>query len=545
MFGAITLLTLAIGIGANTAIFSVVESVLLKPLPYPHPEQLVSIMHTAPGIHVADLSTAPSNYFVYRDESRTFQDVGLFRMDTVSVTGLAEPEQVRCVVVTDGFLPMLGVPPAMGRWFTRKDDSPGSPDTVMLTWGYWRRKFGADPAVIGRRIMADAKAREVIGVMPERFRFLDADPALIVPFQFDRSTTYLGNFSYRGLGRLKPGATVAQASADVARMIPILWDRFPAPPGMSVNMFLGARLAPRLRPLRQYVIGDVGSTLWVLMGTIGMVLLIACANIANLLLVRTEGRQQELAIRAALGAGRGRLAVELFAESLTLAAVGGVLGLGLARAALQLLVKLAPAGLPRLGEIGIDLPVLLFALAISLVSGLLFGSLPVVRYAGSRLAQTLRGGGRTASQSRERHRARNVLVVVQVALALVLLVSSGLMIRTSRALLRVQPGFTNPAELQTLQISLPNASVPDERVATVQEELVREIAAVPGVTGIGLSSTLPMDGNFSFDPIAAEDRRYAENQVPPIRRFKLGTNGATELAIRRPPPWISNARSGR
>src|SRR5271157_3847450 len=178
MFTAITLLTLAIGIGANTAIFSVVESVLLKPLPYPHAERLVSIMHKAPGINIAELSAAPSNYFVYRDENRTLQDVGLFRMDTMSVTGLAEPEQVQCLVVTDGILPILDVPPALGRWFTRKDDSPGSPDTVMLTWGYWRRKFGADPAVIGRRITVDAKAREVIGVLPERFRFLDEDPAI-------------------------------------------------------------------------------------------------------------------------------------------------------------------------------------------------------------------------------------------------------------------------------------------------------------------------------------------------------------------------------
>jgi predicted permease len=520
MFSAITLLTLAIGIGANTAIFSVIESVLLKPLPYPNADQLVSILHKAPGINLPELPSSPSTNFVYRDQSRTFQDVGLFGMDTMSVTGLAEPEQVRCLMVTDGILPIFGVPPALGRWFTRKDDTPGSPDTVMLTWGYWKRKFGGDPAVIGRRIVVDAKAREIIGVMPERFRFLDADPALIAPLQFDRSKTHLGNFSYPGLGRLKPGATIAQASADVARMIPIVNASFPPPGGFGPRMFEQARLGPRLQPLRQFVIGDVGSTLWVLMATIGMVLLIACANIANLLLVRTEGRQQELAIRAALGAGRGRLALELLAESLTLAIAGGLLGLLLARAALRLLVAMAPAGLPRLGEIGIDLPVLLFAFAISLVSGLLFGFLPVLKYAGSRLSQTLRGGGRTASQSRERHRARNVLVVVQVALALVLLVSSGLMIRTSRALLRVQPGFTHPAEIQTVQISVPDAEVPDARVAPLDEELARNIAAVPGVASVGLSSHLPMDGTGSFDPVFAEDRRYAEGELAPIRRYK-------------------------
>jgi predicted permease len=518
MFTAITLLTLAVGIGANTAIFSVVESVLLKPLPYPHPEQLVSIMHRAPELHIADLPSAPGNYFVYREESRTFQDVGLFNMYRMTVTGQGNPEQVGTLVVTDGVLPILGVPPALGRWFTRKDDTPGSPDTVMLMWGYWRRRFGGDPSVIGRRIMVDGKAREVIGIMPETFRFLDAQPALIAPLQFDRAKLHLGNFSYPGIGRLKPGVSVAQATADVERMVPIVVRSFPAPEGFAASVFEGIR--PNLKTLRQFVIGDVGSTLWVLMATIGMVLLIACANIANLLLARTEGRQHELAIRAALGAGRGRLAAELFAESLTLAVIGGALGLALARAAVDLLRAMAPAGLPRLPEIGIDVPVLVFAFGLSLLSGVLFGFLPVLKYAGTRLNQALRGSGRTSSQSRERHRARNVLVVVQVALALVLLVGSGLMIRTSRALLRVQPGFTRPAELQTLQISLPDAAVPDAQVAAVQEDLVRNVAAIPGVASVGLVNDLPMSDNSSFDPVFAEDRRYAEGEIPPMRRFK-------------------------
>ncbi len=518
LFTAITLLTLAVGIGANTAIFSVIESVLLKPLPYPHAEQLVSVRHSAPALNMTDLSSSPGDYFIYREQGRTFQDVGLFNMDTMSVTGQGDPEQVRVLDVTDGVLPILGVPPALGHWFSLKDDSPGSPDTVMLMYGYWRRKFGADPSVIGRRIMVDGKAREVIGVMPERFRFLDADPALITPMQFDRAKLHLGNYSYEGIGRLKPGVTLAQASADLERLEPIWLRSFPPPPGFSTVVFAG--IHPNLKTLRQFVVGDIGSTLWVLMATIGMVLLIACANIANLLLARTEGRQQELAIRAALGAGRGRLAAELFAESVTLAVMGGVLGLLLAEGALSLLTSMAPAGLPRLGEIGIDLPVLLFALAVSLFSGLLFGFLPVLKYAGARISQTLRAGGRTASQSRERHRARNVLVVVQVALALVLLVSSGLMIRTSQALMRVRPGFTNAAEIQTLEISIPDAAVPDARVAPMEEDLVRRVAAIPGVRSVALVNGLPMNNNGSFDPVFAEDKRYAEGEMAPIRRYK-------------------------
>ena len=523
MFTAITLLTLALGIGANTAVFSVIESVLLKPLPYPHPEQLVSIMHQAPEFHLPHLPSSPSTYFTYREHGRVFQDVGLFTMDTMSVTGLAEPEQVNCLFVTDGVLPILGVPPELGRWFSRADDSPRSPDTVVLMWGYWQRRFGGDPSVIGRRIMVDAKAREVIGVMPKRFRFLDADPAMIAPLQFDRAKQHLGNFSYGGIGRMKPGVSVAQATADIARMKPIWLSSFPPPPGFTMQGF--ASVNPDIGTLQKYVVGDVGGTLWVLMATIGMVLLIACANVANLLLVRAEGRQQELAIRAALGAGWGRLATELLSESFTLALIGGLLGLGLARAALALLVKMAPAGLPRLGEIGIDVPVLLFALAVSVISGLLFGFLPVIKYAGSQLGIALRGGSRTASQSRERHRAKNVLVVVQVALALVLLVSAGLMIRTFRALLQVQPGFLNPAQIQTLQISIPDAQVPDAQIPHQQEELVHRVEAVPGVRSVALVSHLPMDNNGSFDPVFAEDKRYGEGELAPIRRYKYISPG--------------------
>ena len=523
MFSAVTLLTLAVGIGANTAIFSVVESVLLKPLPYPHPEQLISVMHKAPALDFPQMPMSPSTYLTYRENNRTLQEIGMFTGGTMSVTGHGDPEQVRCLFVTESVLPVLGVQPGIGRWFTAHDAAPGSPDTVVLMWGYWQRKFGGDPSLIGRRIMVDGKAREVIGVMPERFRFLDDTSVMFAPLGFERAKLHLGNFSFPGIARMKPGVTLAQVLADVNRMKAIWLRSWPPPPGFSVQAF--SVVDPELKTMRDFVIGDIGSTLWVLMATIGMVLLIACANIANLLLARTEGRQQELAIRAALGAGKGRLALEMFAESVTLAVIGGSLGLALAGGALLLLRTMAPAGLPRLDEIGIDVPVLLFAFAISLFSGLLFGFVPVLKYAGTRIAETLRAGGRTASHSRERHRSRNALVVVQVALALVLLVSSGLMIRTSLALLRVQPGFTDPAHIQSVQISLPGATTPAERVPTVQESLVRKIEAIPGVTSVALNTDLPMDGSGSFDPVYAEDHRYAEGEVPPLRRYKFISPG--------------------
>jgi predicted permease len=330
-FTTVTLLTLAVGVGANTAIFSVLEGVLLKPLPYSHPEELVAIQLTAPGINMKELEPSPSTYFILREQSRTFQDVGLYMSYSVNITGSGEPEHVLDLAVTDGVLPILGVSPLLGRLFTWQDDFPGGADTVMLTYGYWRRRFAGDRAVIGKTITVDGKLRQIIGVLPQDFRFRDQrDLALLLPLTFNRSKTFLGNYSYGGVARLKPGVTLAQANADMARMLPIVEQSFPPPPGFSLKMFDDARIAPDLRPLKQDVVGDVGKVLWVLMGGLGLVLLIACANVANLLLVRAEGRELELSIRAALGASRVRIAAELFLESLILALLGSILGLALA-----------------------------------------------------------------------------------------------------------------------------------------------------------------------------------------------------------------------
>ena len=522
MFTAVALVTIAIGVGANTAVFSVIEGVLLKPLPFPHPDELVYVSHTAPGINFPDLTASPSMYFIYREQSRTFQDIGLYQDYSVSVTGLAQPEQVPAIGATDGLLPILGVQPMLGRFFTHADDTPGSPDTVMLSCGYWRSKFGGDPSAVGRTIMVDGKPRQIIGVMPQRFRFLmeQDEPQIFLPLQLDRQKTYLGNFGYIAIARLKPGATIAQASADVSRMLPIVLQSFPPPPGFSLNLFVDARFGPIIRPLKSQVVGDIDGVLWVLMGGVGLVLLIACANVANLLLVRTEGRQHELAVRAALGATRGRIASELLLESLVLAVLGSGLGLGLAYLALPALIALAPAGLPRANEIGINAPVLLFACGAALLTSVLSASLPILKYVGVRLGTGLREGGRALSESRERHRARNALVIAQVALAFVLLICSGLMIRTFRALTSVRPGFSDPAGVQTFSISIPKPDVPEpEQVVRMQDDVRQRIQAIPGVTLVGFGTAVPMDGNVSISPIFIEHRTYAEGQLPPVRRF--------------------------
>jgi putative ABC transport system permease protein len=527
MFTMVTLITLAAGVGANTVVFSVLEGILLKPLPYSHPEQLVSVAHSAPGVNIKELPSGPSNYLIYREQNRSFQEVAMSTGDSASVTGVAEPEQVRVQRVTDGLIATFGFPPMLGRGFSKQDDTAGSPDTVMLMYGYWQRKFGGNRNVIGQTINVDGKPRQIIGVMPREFSLLNQeDPALLIPFQFDRAKVVLGNFSYNMVARLKPGVTMEQASTDVTRLLPIVGQTFPPPPGFSLKMFEDAHFAPLIRPLKDAVVGDVGKLLWVLMASIGMVLLIACANVANLVLVRVEGRRQDLAIRTALGARWNRIASELLFESLVLGVIGSLIGLVLAYGALRVVVAMAPRGLPRVNEIGIDGTVLLFTLGLALLTSLLCGCIPIFKYAGARLATGLREGARGASQTREQHRARSGLVILQVALALVLLICSGLMARTFVALTRVQPGFSNAAEIQTFALSLQSPEGPEEeKIPRKYEEILRKVAAVPGVSSVGLSSSIPMDGNNSFDPVFAEDKSYRPGELAPLRRFKFISPG--------------------
>jgi putative ABC transport system permease protein len=519
-FAAVTILTLAVGVSANVTFFSVVEGVLLKPLPYPQPEQPVGVWQGILTQHQVQLG--PSDYFIYRDQSHAFQDVGLYEDDSVSVTGIGEPEQIRALDVTQGVLPILGIPPMLGRWFSQHDDSPGSAATVVLGYGFWQRKFGGDRAVVGRTITLDGKLREIIGVMPRRFHFLaQQEPAVILPLQLDRNHTYLGQFHYNGIARLRPGMTIANADADLSRLLPAVLRSFPPPPGYSVDLFQKLHPRPELRPLKQDVVGDVSKLLWVLMGGIGLVLLIACANVANLLLVRTEGRQQELAIRAALGGTRSRIGLELLLESFVIAVIGSALGLGFAYCALRIVVTMAPSNLPRVREIGIDAHVLLFTLAVAMLVTLLFGLVPVFRYAGSRFGAGLReAGGRSLSQSRERHRARKTLVTVQVALAFVLLISSGLMIRSFAALIGVNPGFSAPARLQTFRVYIPEKDMPDATaVVHATQEILGKIASIPGVTSVGSASSIPMAGGKYQDPIWTADRPASRGEVPPVRTF--------------------------
>src|SRR5688572_26164538 len=508
VFTLATVLTLALGIGANTAIFSVVDAVLLKPLPFAEPDRLVGLWQTAPGVNITDLSASIADYVTYREESRTLEDVAIWNRTAVTVTGIGEPERVDAINVTFRLLPMLGVQPIHGRAFAERDNEESSPEVVMLGHGYWQRRFGGDPAVVGRQIKVDGSPREIVGVLPQGFWFMDAPHDLVLPLRFDRARVRLAGYNFRAVGRLRPGVGITAVDADVARMIRIELGKFPPPPGMSVKMMEDARLGPSVRPLIDDLVGDVGKSLWVVMATIGIVLLIACANVANLLLVRTEGRAQELAVRAALGAGRGRLAGEMLVESLLLGLLGGVGALGLALAALKLILRTTPARLPRLELIGIDATSMAFTVVLSVAAGLAFGAIPVLKRRGVHLAEALRAGGRNASASRDRNVTRNTLAIVQVALAVVLLIGSGLMIRTFQSMRRVQPGFTNPGTLQTMRIAIPgDIAAKDEEVVVLQQRVVDSLASVPGVSSVSLMNGLPMTGFSSQDPIFASDHR--------------------------------------
>lgn len=513
--------TLALGIGATTAIFSVINGVLLKPLPYVHPEQLLAVWMTAPGVKIADLNMAPSVYFTLADESRAFQAVSMYATGGTFVAARSHPEQVQAIFATHELLPILAIAPQLGRSFTSKDDDPGSERTVLLSDGYWHSHFGGDRAVLGRRMTIEGNQVSIIGVLPPSFQFMDEKPDLLLPLRFTRSGLHLLGFSFLCVGRLRPEVTIRQASDDFARVLNMVPKRFPPPPGITLSMYEDARIAPNLRPLKSDLVGDIGNTLWVLMATVGIVLLIASANVANLLLVRTEGRQQELAVRAALGAAASRIARELLLESVALGVVAGGVGLALCRAALKLRSVSGLVHLPRSGNIGIDAWVLLFTFIVSVGFSGLLGLIPVLRYARPRLDNTLRSGGRSMSHSKDRQQVRNVLVVFQVALALVLLVASGLMIRTFRNLHHVDPGFRDAKGIQTVRIGIPDEQVKEpERVMRMEQAMLDKILGVNGVSSASITSSVPMGGNENNNPVYAADKTYREGAIAPLRRYK-------------------------
>jgi predicted permease len=534
-FSAAVFLSLALGIGANTAIFSALNAVLIRPLPYPESDALVGVSNRMVfgGQVFEDADLSPAMYTACKEKARAFESFGVWTTGATTVTGLGEAEQLVAVTVTQGVLPALGIQAQIGRWFSTQDDSPATPQTVILSYGYWQRKFGGDPGAIGRTLLMDFIPRQVIGVMPRGFRVGKVPPDILLPQRFPASGLR-EEFSYAGIARLKPGVTLALANQDVARV----WKAWGETAGVS-RMLAALQVRPNLRPLKKDVVGDFGSVLTILMGALGLVLLLVCANVANLVLVRAQSRRQEFAIRAALGAGWGRIARELLVESLVLGILGGALGLVFAYVGLRLLVTQGPANLPRLAEISLDGTALAFVLGCSVVSSMLFGLAAVLRCGSPGRMQSARGSTQGARQLR----AQNALVVTQVALAFLLLVASGLMIRSFVALRSVAPGFTHPEWIQTVRISIPEPLAPKpERVIRMQSEIIGRLSAIPGVRAAGFGDGLPLEPEYHNGIPVAVDGKTVPGQMPPNRQFRrlspglLATQG-TRLVSGRDFTW--------
>jgi predicted permease len=524
-FTAITVLTLAVGIGANSAVFSVVNRVLLHPLPYPDSNQLIFLWLDAPGAgglasSSSGLQLSPSMYVTFAEHSQTLQSLGIWTSGTANVTGVGQPEQVRTMLISEGILETLEVPPLLGRAFSRADQDPRGGKTALLGFGYWTRRFGGDPGVIGRTFQVDSQTYEIIGIMPRGFRMVDQDFDLLLPMAVDRLHQKLAPFGYDGIARLRPGVSLSQADADIARLIPVWMDSWSNGPGTNPHYYEIWRITPNFRPLKRQVIGSIGSVLWVVMSTVGVVLLIACTNIGNLLMVRAESRQLELSIRTSLGASRGRIARQLLLESLVVSLTGGALAVGVAYTVLGLLVARGPADLPRLSEISLDTRSLAFTFLLSVFCGLFFGSIPVWKYVRASRFRAIGGTGRTATASRPRQQSRNLLIIAQVAMALVLLVSAALMIRTFAALREVEPGFSSPANVQTMRISIPSTLIPNPLLVTrAQNGIVDQISAIPGVSTVGFATAVPMEGfDPNWDQMQVEGKNY-DGGEPPLRMY--------------------------
>jgi putative ABC transport system permease protein len=483
-FTFVALLAVALGIGANTAIFSVVNGVLLRPLPYQAPEQLVTILHdgTSP--------VAPSNYFDLKQQSQSFESMSAAQMWGPNLTGRDQPENLRGLQVSADMFHLLGVNPILGRTFTAGEDQPGNDHVVVLSNRLWQRRFGADPNIVGQQITLDGASYMVVGVMPRQFQFAPfwaTKTELWVPLNLAARINDRGGQSLRVFGRLKNGVTREQAQAEVSTIFSRLEQQYPeANKGLSLGVV----------SLHEKVVGPTRAPLLILLGAVGFVLLIACANVANLLMTRATARQKEIALRTALGASRSRIARQLFTESVVLALVGGAFGLLLGVVGVKMLVRLVPADLPRMQTIGIDLYVLGFTLLLSVVTGFLFGLAPVLQIRKASFNAALKEGGWGSTDGGRRSLGRRSLVVSEVALALMLLIGGGLLVRSFLRLVSVDPGF-NPHNVLTMTISLAGSehkSGPEK--AVFFQQLIDRVNSLPGVKSASAINHLPLAGDI-------------------------------------------------
>jgi putative ABC transport system permease protein len=498
-FTAIVVLALAIGIGANTAIFSVVNAILLRPLPYKHFERISMIWMNNPKLGVAEDWHSYPNYTDYKEQNQVFEDMAAFNDRSFNLTGAGDPVRVVGVWATASMFSVMGVEPALGRSFTEEEEEPGKDLVAVLSHRLWQRSFGGDPGIIGQPISLNGVNRTIVGVMPPSFVFPEKSTELWIPLAItpQRKQARFA-ISFKAVGRLKPGVTMEQASADMGAIAKRLDEQY-FQSDYGINLVL----------LHDQETGKVRPALLVLLGAVAFVLLIACANVANLLLARAAMREKEVAVRLALGAGRSRIVRQLLTESALLAVVGGGVGLLLAVVGLKALVALSPADIPRLDQTGIDLRVLGFTLAVSLLTGLIFGLVPALQASRPDLNDSLKDGGRGSTGGIRGMRVRNLLVVSEIALSLVLLVGAGLLIRSFMRLQQFDLGF-NPNNLLTMRIQLPGSKYRDgNQVATFYQQLLQRLEAVPGVQSAGAISSVFLDDTPNSTNFSIEGRPVA------------------------------------
>jgi predicted permease len=530
-FTLTALVTLALAIAANVSIFAVVERVILNPLPYPDSDRLIELDHGAERLNIrSGFGLTPGLYFHYSERARALESVAIYRTDSATLSGDGRPERIQIARATPTLASVLKAHPALGNWFTDRDAAPGAADVAVVSHRLWSRRYGSDAGLLGRLLVVNGRPAQVIGILPPSFEFLDAravafrDAGIDVwlPARIHRTMGF-GIWGWSGVARLRDDVTIVDAHHEMTGLLPDLLQAFPGDPYAIGNV--QTNLIVFTRTLHEALVGGVARALWTLLAAAGLVVLVACANVANLFLVRSEVRQQEISIRRALGAGRAGIARFFIAESALLSAAGGLVGVALTAGAVRLLVRFGPPTLPRLAEIHLDGVAVTYGAVLSAIAALIFGSVPLWRQSG---VASLRNSSRANAPSQARHRTRRVMMAAQVSTALLLLVSAGLMVRSFQRLRTLDPGF-NPVSTLTFAIGLPDGEYTsrDEAVAAHQAILDR-LAPLPGVTAVSATTCLPVAGGCFGNTVRVRGRELPANTAPPLAMFRAVGNGYFE-----------------
>jgi predicted permease len=531
LFSGAVILTLTIGIGSAAAIFAVVNAVLLRPLPFENPDRLVGVWNDMARISLRHALQTSGTYRTMKMYARTLDGIAVYQDGSLSVAdpdGRAEPARMKVAWMTASAIPLLGVTPIVGRPFSEAEDTPKAPEIAVISERLWHSRFAGDANPVGKKLLIGGKLTEIIGVMPERFRFPNAGVDIWLPIRLDPNDPFAGGFNYSAFARLKAGVMVDAAQRDIASVLPRVVEVTPMlAPGVTMQMVLDqAKPVPRVVPMREDVIGDSARTLWMVAATALLVLLVTCANVANLLLVRADARHRELSVRAALGAGRTRVLSHFLTEAGLLAGASALLGLGAAIVATRLLVRAGPTDIPRLAEVGVDGTVVVFTIVVAALVTLACSAFPAVRFLRGDPLSGLRDGGRGGTAGGKRQRTRSALVVAQVAFALVVLAASGLLLRSFQRMHAVRPGFDADG-VATLWVAVPSLRYPkDSNVVRFYTELTDRIGQLPGVRGVGITSRLPLGGEgMNQNPLYVEGDATYTTKIPPLEMFTSSDGG--------------------